>query len=185
MTPLLALGNSMLFILLALVAFTFLMQRPLKKQQQAQAEMRKGIEPGARVMLTSGLFGTVTHVGNEQLIVELAPGMEVTALKQAVSKVVAREDEEFEFADGDQDATAVAAAAESQDDEWARDEQAGTSATTGTVTPATTSPAAPATGGATAARPAALDDQSGDAEAMDDAAPGTSEGLGFPGAPTR
>ena len=101
MTPLMALSGTMMMLLVVafFLIFTTLAQRPLKKQAEEQAAMRKNLGEGTRVLLTGGLFGTVTHVGDEQIIVELAPGVEVTATKQAVSKVVAPEDEEFEFAD--------------------------------------------------------------------------------------
>ena len=101
MTPLMALSGTMMMLIVVafFLIFTTLAQRPLKKQAEEQAAMRKNLGEGTRVLLTGGLFGTVTHVGDEQIIVELAPGVEVTATKQAVSKVVAPEDEEFEFAD--------------------------------------------------------------------------------------
>lgn len=93
-------------ILLAAVVFgfMFLVQRPMRKQQAAQREMQQSMQPGTRVMLTSGLFGTVSHVGDKQAIVELAPGLEVTVLRQAINKVVGPDDEEFEFSDSASDA---------------------------------------------------------------------------------
>ena len=93
--------TTLLIIVLAMVLFSFLLQRPLKKQAQAAAQMRDQLAEGSRVMLTGGLFGTITHVGAEQVIVELAPGVEVTCLKQAVAKQVMPEEEEFVFAEDD------------------------------------------------------------------------------------
>ncbi|MFC6359947.1 preprotein translocase subunit YajC [Luteococcus peritonei] len=101
--------TTLLIIVLAMVLFSFLLQRPLKKQQEAAAQMRESLGEGSRVMLTTGLFGTVTHVGAEQVIVELAPGVEVTCLKQAIAKLVAPEDEEFVFADETDEAVAPVA----------------------------------------------------------------------------
>lgn len=89
----------LLWMLVGLLVFTFLMQRPLKKQAEAQRKVRESLAEGCRVLLTSQIFGTVTHVGAEQLIVEIAPGVEVTAMKQAVIRVVEPQEEEFEFAD--------------------------------------------------------------------------------------
>lgn len=91
--------TTFLIILLGLVMFSALMQRPLKKQAEEQRRVRESITEGSRVLLTSQLFGTVTHVGSEQLIVEIAPGVEVTAMKQAVTRLVETSEEEFEFAD--------------------------------------------------------------------------------------
>lgn len=99
-TPMLASGmTTILMLLVGMVVFSFLLQRPLKRQAEAQARLRDSLAQGQRVLLTSGIFGTVNHVGTEQLIVEIAPGVEVTCTKQAVVKTVTPDEEEFEFAD--------------------------------------------------------------------------------------
>lgn len=106
MTLMMLASNGLLTLLMMVavfLVFTTLASRPLKKQQQQAAEMRSQLTEGERVVLTSGLFGTITHVGNEQLVIELAPGTEVTALKTAVTRVVAAGDEEFSFADDEDD----------------------------------------------------------------------------------
>ncbi|WP_460706922.1 preprotein translocase subunit YajC [Luteococcus sediminum] len=99
-TPMLASGmTTILLLLVGMLVFTFLLQRPLKKQAEAQARLRDSLGQGQRVLLTSGIFATVNHVGTEQLIVEIAPGVEVSCTKQAVVKTVTPDEEEFEFAD--------------------------------------------------------------------------------------
>jgi len=80
--------------------FIYLMMiRPNQKRAAEQKQMMDAIQPGARVMLTSGLFGTVQAVGDKQMVVELAPGMAVTVVKPAVAKVVPESEEEFEYTD--------------------------------------------------------------------------------------
>ena len=80
--------------------FIYLMMiRPNQKRATEQKQMMDAIQPGARVMLTSGLFGTIQAVGDQQMVVELAPGMAVTIVKQAVAKVVPESEEEFEYTD--------------------------------------------------------------------------------------
>lgn len=90
-------------ILLMLVVFGgimyFLMIRPQQKRMREHQTMVDALTPGARVLLTSGIFATVLHVGERQMIVELAPGVEVTVVKGHVSKVVGPDDEEFEYAE--------------------------------------------------------------------------------------
>lgn len=95
---------SMILLLIVVLGFMFLVQRPLRKQQAAQRELQNQMAEGSRVMLTSGMFGTITHLGDKQAIVELAPGLEVTVLRQAISKAVTPDDEEFEFTDAGTDA---------------------------------------------------------------------------------
>jgi len=77
----------------------FLMIRPSQKRSNDQKQMMNAMQPGARVMLTSGLFGTVQAIGDQQMVVELAPGMAVTVVKQAVARVLSESEEEFEYAD--------------------------------------------------------------------------------------
>jgi hypothetical protein len=52
------------------------------------------LSPGDRVMLASGLFGTVVSVGAKQVVMEISPGTELTVLKQAISRIVTEADED-------------------------------------------------------------------------------------------
>jgi len=80
--------------------FIYLMMiRPNQKRAAEQKQMMDTMQPGARVMLTSGLFGTIQAVGEQQMVVELAPGMAVTVVKAAVARVVPDSEEEFEYTD--------------------------------------------------------------------------------------
>ena len=89
------------FMLIALMglAFYFLIMRPQRKRQQAAQRTMSELEPGARVMLGSGLFGTVVSVGEKQVVLEISPGAEVTVLKQAIARVVTEADEDTESGD--------------------------------------------------------------------------------------
>ncbi|MDO5065726.1 MAG: preprotein translocase subunit YajC [Propionibacteriaceae bacterium] len=93
----------MLEMLLPLVAFGalfyFLLIRPQQKRMREHQETINALQPGTRVLLQSGLYGTLTHVGDKQAIVEFAPGVEVTTLKGAILRVVTEDEEEFEFDD--------------------------------------------------------------------------------------
>ena len=79
----------------------FLMIRPNKKRMDDQRQLMDSIKPGMRVMLASGIFGTVEEMGDQQAVVELAPGMAVTVVKQAIAKVLSDAEEEFEYTDDD------------------------------------------------------------------------------------
>ena len=91
---------DLIFMMIALFAVMyFLMIRPQQKRAKQHQEMQSGLSEGERILLTSGMFGTVAHVGERQIIVELAPGVEVTVLKGNVARTVTADDEEFEFTD--------------------------------------------------------------------------------------
>ncbi len=86
--------STLIFILLIALAFYFLILRPQRKRQQAIQQTMNTLSPGNRVMLASGLFGTVISVGPKQVVLEISPGAEVTVLKQAISRIVTAEDED-------------------------------------------------------------------------------------------
>lgn len=79
--------------------FYFLMIRPQQKRMKAQQQVISELSPGTRVLLTSGVFATVRHLGERQAIVELAPGLEVTVVKNNIARPTTVDEEEFEFSD--------------------------------------------------------------------------------------
>jgi len=91
----------LIYIAIFAVLIYFLMIRPNKKRQDEQRKMMDAMKPGSRVMLTSGIFGTLQAVGEKQMVVELAPGVAITVVKQAIMKAVPEEEEEFEYTDED------------------------------------------------------------------------------------
>ena len=90
-------------LLLMLVVFVgaayFLMIRPQQKRMREHQSQIDALLPGARVILNSGIFAPISHIADTQAIVELAPGVEVTILKQAIARVTKNDEEEFEFTD--------------------------------------------------------------------------------------
>jgi len=86
--------STLIFMALIALAFYYLILRPQRKRQQAMQQTMNALAPGNRVMLASGLFGTVVSVGPKQVVLEISPGAEVTVLKQAVSRIVTAEDED-------------------------------------------------------------------------------------------
>ena len=77
----------------------FMMVVPQKKRAEQQRKMLDSLEPGSRVLLNSGIFGTIRARGEQQLVIELAPGVEVTVLKQTVVRTANPDEEEFEYAE--------------------------------------------------------------------------------------
>jgi preprotein translocase subunit YajC len=77
-------SSTLILILLMVVAFYFLILRPQKKRQQALQKTMRELEPGDQVLLGSGLFGRLVSIGTKQAVLEIAPGVELTVLKQAI-----------------------------------------------------------------------------------------------------
>ncbi len=91
--------DMLLMVVLFGAVIYFVMIRPQQKRLKEQQEMFNSLQPGARVVLTSGVFATIVHAAETQMIVELAPGVEVTILKQAIIRLAKPDEEEFEFTD--------------------------------------------------------------------------------------
>lgn len=96
-------------LLVTALAFMFLwffVMRPQAKKLREQQEMQSALTEGDRVVLTSGVFGTIRHMGDKQAVVELAPGVSLTVLRGALLRKVADGEEEFEYEDEAGDAVA-------------------------------------------------------------------------------
>ncbi|WP_169950004.1 preprotein translocase subunit YajC [Microbispora sp. H11081] len=85
-------GNSplgtFLPLILLVVVFYFLLIRPQRKRQQEQIQMQNSLTPGVRVVTTTGLFATVVALQDEDVVLEVAPGVETRWLKAAIGRVV-------------------------------------------------------------------------------------------------
>ncbi|MFC0863921.1 preprotein translocase subunit YajC [Sphaerimonospora cavernae] len=85
-------GNSPLAtfvpLILLVVVFYFLLIRPQRKRQQEMLQMQSSLTPGARVMTTTGLFGTVVRLEDDDVVLEVAPGMETRWTKAAIGRVI-------------------------------------------------------------------------------------------------
>lgn len=88
---------TIIMIVLIGVGFYFLMIRPQQKRAKDQKAKMAALEPGARVMTISGIFGTIRHLGEKQAIIEVAPGVEFTIDKRAISTQPV--EDEFEYVD--------------------------------------------------------------------------------------
>lgn len=93
--------QTLLMLALMVAVFYFLLIRPAQKKQKDQQQMVSALEPGSRVMTTSGMYGTIVHLGERQAVLEIAPGVEMTVLKQAIMRSVSPAEEEFEYEDAD------------------------------------------------------------------------------------
>lgn len=89
--------ENILFIAVIGAALYFLMIRPQQKRAKEQKAKMAALEPGARVMTISGIFGTIRHLGEKQAIIEVAPGVEFTIDKRAISTQPV--EDEFEYVD--------------------------------------------------------------------------------------
>lgn len=63
-------GFTIVYAILMIIVFYFLMIRPQKKEQKKIAEMVSAMEIGDVVLTTSGFYGVVIDITEEDVIVE-------------------------------------------------------------------------------------------------------------------
>jgi preprotein translocase subunit YajC len=85
-------NGSSAYLLIGLVALFgllyFVTIRPQRRRQQHAQQTQRNIEPGARVRTTAGLYGTVVAVEDQDVILEVAPGVEARFMRRAIMDVV-------------------------------------------------------------------------------------------------
>lgn len=70
-----------------LALFWFMVVRPQQRRQKAVVSLQNSIEVGQRVMMSSGIFGTVTSVADDRARLQIAPGTEIEIARAAIAKV--------------------------------------------------------------------------------------------------
>jgi preprotein translocase subunit YajC len=86
--------TSLILILVVIVGVYMLMIRPQRRRQQQAQQSQKTLSPGARVRTTAGMYATVVDVDGDDVVLEVAPGVEVRYMRRAVMDVVSPGEEE-------------------------------------------------------------------------------------------
>lgn len=71
-------------LLIVMGAFMFFGSRRQKQAMQATIDLHESLSIGDRVHTTSGLQGTITHITDDNVELEIAPGVVTTWMKLAV-----------------------------------------------------------------------------------------------------
>lgn len=93
-------------LLIILGAFMFFASRRQKKAMQATIDLHNSLTIGDRVHTTSGLQGTITGMTDDNVDLEIAPGVITTWMKLAVRDRI-ETDTESTFDDYDDDDNAA------------------------------------------------------------------------------
>ena len=86
--------NPIIFLGIMLVLVWLLLIMPQRRRQQAQRSAREQVNPGDTILTAGGIYATVREVRENDLTVELAPGMEVRLDRRAVAVQVQEQPEE-------------------------------------------------------------------------------------------
>ncbi len=79
---------SPLFLVVLVGGFYVLAIRPQKARLRAVQQTQASLSAGQQVMTTAGLYGTVVAVDDEDVRIEVAPGVELRFARGAVAKLV-------------------------------------------------------------------------------------------------
>ncbi len=74
-------------LLLVAAAFYFFILRPARRRQQQAASLSASLRVGQRVMTTAGLFGTLRDVRDDEVDMEISPGVVVSFVRAAIARV--------------------------------------------------------------------------------------------------
>lgn len=87
-------GTDMLIqfgpLVLIFVVFWFLLIRPQQKRAKEHRAMVQALKRGDRIVTNGGIFGQVSHVGDDHLMVEIADGVKIKIVRDAVSAIPAK-----------------------------------------------------------------------------------------------
>lgn len=83
-------GSGGLFNLLLpviLIAFMyFFIMRPMQKQKKEQESLNRSLQKGDRVVMNSGILGTITGIDERYVTVEIAEKVRVKFLRDAIAR---------------------------------------------------------------------------------------------------
>ena len=87
-------GTGFLLIIVAFAFLYFVLVRPQKRRQVEQARLLGNLEVGDEVVTAGGIYGQITQIDGDDLMVEIAPQLEVRVARRAIGAVVKREEPE-------------------------------------------------------------------------------------------
>ena len=91
-------GSGFFIVLLLMLAFMyFLLIRPQRQQQRRHAQMLDQLKVGDEVITAGGIYGDVTGLESDRVMVEIAEDVEIEVARRSIASVVPRE--ELEEAD--------------------------------------------------------------------------------------
>ncbi len=118
----------LIIMVLMLGVMYVLMIRPQRQRQAQQQSMIDGASVGDDVLTTGGIYGTISEVEGDDIVVEIASGVTVHMTRRGIAAVLPPEDEEDEEVEELEDA-------EEQDESAVTDGEEAVSAAAGDVSP--------------------------------------------------
>jgi preprotein translocase subunit YajC len=80
--------SSLLIIVVIFAVMMIFMFRSQRRRQRAAQDTQRGVADGTRVRTTFGVYGTVVSSDDRNIMLEVAPGIRIKMLRQAIAAVV-------------------------------------------------------------------------------------------------
>jgi preprotein translocase subunit YajC len=82
-------GSTFIILIIVFIGLIYFMAiRPGRNRQKKVAQQQNNVRPGARVRTTAGMYATVVAVDGDDVVLEVAPDVEVRYMKRAIMEVV-------------------------------------------------------------------------------------------------
>jgi preprotein translocase subunit YajC len=84
-------GFGFLLIIVAFAFLYFVLVRPQKRRQLAQQQMLAAVDVGDEIVTAGGLYGEVREVHEDEVLVRIAPELDVRVARRAIAGIVGPE----------------------------------------------------------------------------------------------
>lgn len=82
-----------LFVLTAfLLAFFFLVMGPQRRKMREHSNLISNLKVGDRIITYSGIYGKISHLEDRKAEIEIADGVNITIVKDAIGSIIQGED---------------------------------------------------------------------------------------------
>jgi preprotein translocase subunit YajC len=78
--------SMLIFFGLMILVFYFFMIRPQMKKQKELANFRKELKKGDRIITTGGMFGKVSEIKDDHILIEIADDVKIKMDKNSIVK---------------------------------------------------------------------------------------------------
>ena len=110
-------AGALIVIVVLFALFWLLLVRPQRRRTQEQETLIASLEVGDEIVSAGGLYGVITEIEGEELLVEIADDLVVRMAKNAVVGIVEGDDErDDEDAEGEDEAAEEGATVSAEDE---------------------------------------------------------------------
>jgi preprotein translocase subunit YajC len=99
--------SILIFVLPLALLYVFLVL-PQRRRMNEHKQLLAGVQPGDEIMTTAGLYGTVVELSDDNMYLQVAPGVELRFARGAIARKIstgeAALDDDDDFDDDDLDA---------------------------------------------------------------------------------